>query len=436
MLNLYLFYLFFFLPKTTISIIKIPFEKKIETNLITSEYLCKNIIKSNIIIGSSNEEVPIIFDLSSQNILIPDSSFEFINYNENKSYSFKFSSEEKKICYFNKNKFDCYQSLESFYFLNKQSKKEKISSFPFLLLRKSKNEKNEISYGKIGLKAKSNNNSLISQLKQKKFIEKYIFSISYFTETKGEIIIGNYPHEYNKNYNEKNFYFLPIESPKINSDWIIVFDYISYLDKKESNKRVIFNFNFGGILTSIHYQKFLNQSFFKDYYLNKLCTLNFFVYDENDYEDYQIKYSQIICDKSINLTNFPPLIFVKKDYNITLNFTFQDLFRIYNEKYYLMIYFSFDQIYEWIIGEPFFWKFETVFDTDKAIIGFYNKIKNEKQNFNFIYIIIIIILGILIIILSILLYLNISNKQRKKRAYELDDDYLYIENSNMKNGCF
>ena len=82
-----------------------------------------------------------------------------------------------------------------------------------------------------------------------------------------------------------------------------------------------------------------------------------------------------------------------------------------------MVFFPDDVIFEWILGEPFFWKFETVFDTDKAIIGFYNKIKNET-NFNFIYIIIIIILGILVIILSIVLYVNISNKQRKKRANE------------------
>ncbi len=432
MYKLYLFYLFFFLPKVIISLIKIPFEKKIETNLITSEYLCKNIIKSNITIGSLKEEVPIIFDLSKQKIMIPDSTFTLITYNINKSTSFKLSSEEKKICNIKDNKFDCYEISESLYFLNEKSKNVEISSFSFLLLRKNKNE---ISYGNIGLKANSNNDSFISQLKKKNFIEKYIFSISYLTETKGEFFFGNYPHEYNKNYNEKNFNFLPIESPKVNSDWIILFDYVSYLDKKESNQRVILNFNFGGILTSIHYQQFLNQSFFKDYYLNKLCTLNFFIYEENYFEDYQIKYSQIICDKNINLTNFPPLIFVKKDYNITLNFTFQDLFRIYNEKYYLMIYFSYDQIYEWILGEPFFWKFETVFDTDKAIIGFYNKIKNET-NFNFIYIIIIIILCVLVIVLSILLYVNISNKQRKKRAYELDDDYLYIENSNMKNGYF
>ena len=85
MYKLYLFYLFFFLPKVIISLIKIPFEKKIETNLITSEYLCKNIIKSNITIGSLKEEVPIIFDLSKQKIMIPDSTFTLITYNINKS---------------------------------------------------------------------------------------------------------------------------------------------------------------------------------------------------------------------------------------------------------------------------------------------------------------------------------------------------------------
>ncbi len=429
MYKLYLFYLFFFLPKVIISLIKIPFEKKIETNLITSEYLCKNIIKSNITIGSLKEEVPIIFDLSKQKIMIPDSTFTLITYNINKSTSFKLSSEEKKICNIKDNKFDCYEISESLYFLNEKSKNVEISSFSFLLLRKNKNE---ISYGNIGLKANSNNDSFISQLKKKNFIEKYIFSISYLTETKGEFFFGNYPHEYNKNYNEKNFNFLPIESPKVNSDWIILFDYVSYLDKKESNQRVILNFNFGGILTSIHYQQFLNQSFFKDYYLNKLCTLNFFIYQE-DY-DFEKKFSQIICDKNINITNFPPLNFTKKEYNFTLTFTYKDLFRIYNDKYYLMVFFPDDVIFEWILGEPFFWKFETVFDIDNAIIGFYEKI-NQEKSYKYFYLIIIIVLSILVFILSFLLFFNIKNKPRKKRANELEDDlYEYIsDNSKIKN---
>ena len=77
------------------SLIKIPFEKKIESNLITPEYLCKNKIKSYITISSLNEKIEIIFDLSSQKIYIPDSTFEKINYDIKKSSSYKLISEMK-----------------------------------------------------------------------------------------------------------------------------------------------------------------------------------------------------------------------------------------------------------------------------------------------------------------------------------------------------
>ena len=97
-----------------------------------------------------------------------------------------------------------------------------------------------------------------------------------------------------------------------------------------------------------------------------------------------------------------------------------------------MVFFEVDRIFEWILGEPFFWKYETVFDVDKSIIGFYKKIKKEKD-YTVVYIIIIIILSFLVICLSIILFINISKKPRKKRAYELDDnDYEYIQQSNMK----
>ena len=424
-------FIFFLFPILVYTMIKFPFEKKINSQLISSFYLCTNSIKSNLTIGSLNEKVEIEFDLSRENILIPDSTFKEINYNENKSSSFNFSSDKKYSCSIDYINYFCYKSVENCSLLNLKNKKEKINGLPFLLLQK---DKNEIANGKIGLKAKSNiiETSLIYNLKKNNLIEKHIFTISYENDTKGNIIFGNYPHEFNKKKYKENFFFsLPIESPKVNFNWIILFDYISYdLNIKDNYNKVIFDFNFGGILASLLYQKFLNQSFFKNYYLNKLCTLNFFIYQE-DY-DFEKKFSQIICDKNINITNFPPLNFTKKEYNITFTFTYKDLFRIYNDKYYLMVFFEVTQIFEWILGEPFFWKYETVFDVDKSIIGFYKKIKKEKD-YKVVYIIIIIILSFLVICLSIILFINISKKPRKKRAYELDDnDYEYIQQSNMK----
>jgi hypothetical protein len=413
--------------------IKFPFEKKINSQLISSFYLCTNSIKSNLTIGSLNEKVEIEFDLSRENILIPDSTFKEINYNENKSSSFNFSSDKKYSCSIDYINYFCYKSVENCSLLNLKNKKEKINGLPFLLLQK---DKNEIANGKIGLKAKSNiiETSLIYNLKKNNLIEKHIFTISYENDTKGNIIFGNYPHEFNKKKYKENFFFsLPIESPKVNFNWIILFDYISYdLNIKDNYNKVIFDFNFGGILASLLYQKFLNQSFFKNYYLNKLCTLNFFIY-QDDY-DFKKKFSQIICDKNINITNFPPLNFTKKEYNITFTFTYKDLFRIYNDKYYLMVFFPDDVIFEWILGEPFFWKFETVFDIENAIIGFYEKI-NQEKSYKYFYLIIIILLSFLVFLLSFLLFFNIKNKPRKKRANELEDDlYEYIsDNSNIKN---
>lgn len=426
-------FIFFLFPILVYTMIKFPFEKKINSQLISSFYLCTNSIKSNLTIGSLNEKVEIEFDLSRENILIPDSTFKEINYNENKSSSFNFSSDKKYSCSIDYINYFCYKSVENCSLLNLKNKKEKINGLPFLLLQK---DKNEIANGKIGLKAKSNiiETSLIYNLKKNNLIEKHIFTISYENDTKGNIIFGNYPHEFNKKKYKENFFFsLPIESPKVNFNWIILFDYISYdLNIKDNYNKVIFDFNFGGILASLLYQKFLNQSFFKNYYLNKLCTLNFFIY-QDDY-DFKKKFSQIICDKNINITNFPPLNFTKKEYNITFTFTYKDLFRIYNDKYYLMVFFPDDVIFEWILGEPFFWKFETVFDIENAIIGFYEKI-NQEKSYKYFYLIIIILLSFLVFLLSFLLFFNIKNKPRKKRANELEDDlYEYIsDNSNIKN---
>ena len=426
-------FIFFLFPILVYTMIKFPFEKKINSQLISSFYLCTNSIKSNLTIGSLNEKVEIEFDLSRENILIPDSTFKEINYNENKSSSFNFSSDKKYSCSIDYINYFCYKSVENCSLLNLKNKKEKINGLPFLLLQK---DKNEIANGKIGLKAKSNiiETSLIYNLKKNNLIEKHIFTISYENDTKGNIIFGNYPHEFNKKkYKEIFFFSLPIESPKVYFNWIILFDYISYdLNIKDNYNKVIFDFNFGGILASLLYQKFLNQSFFKNYYLNKLCTLNFFIY-QDDY-DFKKKFSQIICDKNINITNFPPLNFTKKEYNITFTFTYKDLFRIYNDKYYLMVFFPDDVIFEWILGEPFFWKFETVFDIENAIIGFYEKI-NQEKSYKYFYLIIIILLSFLVFLLSFLLFFNIKNKPRKKRANELEDDlYEYIsDNSNIKN---
>ena len=45
--------------------------------------------------------------------------------------------------------------------------------------------------------------NLIKELKEKQLIDSYSFSIEFFDDNNGRLIIGGMPHEYNSNYEEK-----------------------------------------------------------------------------------------------------------------------------------------------------------------------------------------------------------------------------------------
>ena len=46
--------------------------------------------------------------------------------------------------------------------------------------------------------------NIIHQFKEKKIIDSMVWTLKYKNENEGEFIIGGYPHEYDKNYEEKN----------------------------------------------------------------------------------------------------------------------------------------------------------------------------------------------------------------------------------------
>ena len=120
-----------------------------------------------------------------------------------------------------------------------------------------------------------------------------------------------------------------------------------------------------------------------------------------------------------------------------IEFNYSDLFVKApgnNDLYYFQIIFV-DNSYKWIFGRPLFKKYRTVFDQDAKIIGFYTEegeykddIKNnDEKNNSSIVLILICILFILfccIILLGILFY-KYKNKNRKKKANELEDNYDY-----------
>ena len=109
------------------------------------------------------------------------------------------------------------------------------------------------------------NSNLINQLKTHKLINSYVFTIKYdTTKEKGEIIIGDLPHEYDpRHYSEKYFVYSSIAFNKDTPAWRIIFDNIKYGDEKliSSNLAEI-SINFGFISAPSSYKGFFDTSFF------------------------------------------------------------------------------------------------------------------------------------------------------------------------------
>ena len=134
------------------------------------------------------------------------------------------------------------------------------------------------------------------------------------------------------------------------------------------------------------------------------------------------------CDKNIKLEDFYNLTFKSKEFNYTFVLNYNDLFLEINNKIYFLMFFRKDTTeFFWIFGEPFFKKYQIIFDEEKGIIGFYNLKKIKAFNYSLLFIFLLIILVILLI--SVIIRMIII-KPRKLRANELEDNYDYIQKIN------
>ena len=282
------------------------------------------------------------------------------------------------------------------------------------------------------------NTNIISQLKKNDIISSYVFSIKIDdkNDEKGKIVIGGLPHEIDpKHFNETYYIYdrVPIE---IYYHWHYVFKDIIYDGEKLGwVKDVEFSLDFGFILSTDNYKKFLDQKFFKNSTYADSCK-------EEKVGEYFVK----ICNE--NVIKYFKTIYFYLSYNYIesnrknyIEFNYQDLFVKApgdNDLYYFQIVFV-DNSYKWIFGRPLFKKYQTVFDQDKKIIGFYTETGeynynnyNNKSKFPFVWIL-VIILFICLISLMILFYIKYPFKTRKKKANELDDDFDYESDANKKN---
>ena len=273
--------------------------------------------------------------------------------------------------------------------------------------------------------------NMIGQLKKRKIINSTLFSIKYNNlKEEGEIIIGEFPHEYDKNnYFEKNLYYNRVTCytcPPFN--YYSRFNQLFYDNKSLLvTKTFQISIDHGFIEAPLSVKKEFDPFFekYKDY-----CK-------EENLNDIYVFY----CKKEA-VENFKSIVFYFQNREIykfgqlndfNLEFNYKDLFIKKNDDlYYFQIIFK--KTEDWIFGKPLFKKYRLVFDQNNKMYGIYSNLQKgieeeqeNKSSFNkeIIFWIVIISLGIIVFVESYCLIKKKCLQSRNKRPNELKDEYDY-----------
>ena len=415
---------------------KEPNEFSSPLDIIT--YWDNNIIYSNTYIGTPPQNITIFFHSQnfSSNLYYHMCDFPYSSFEKKQSSSFLYLEKLSKI-YPMEN-----ASLvsEKFYFysdLNIKNKKQ--YTIPFIYsdnekeIQKDKYEYHDYTCMSIGLKMnylvlhepKSN---FITHLK-KEGIQTYDFTLEYFDENNGRIIIGEEPYTYDNNkYNKRKYRISGAMNEKDVNSFFLNFDSIYMINKENkeeiNSKSIKIIIDKGLIMAPDDYRNKIKTIFFDEMILKGKC--------HEKYIDYKYFYW---CDESSEndiKNNFPTLFFNMKQYIKTFELTYEDLFKKKKDKIYFLMYFkNYMDYFE--IGKIFLKKYTLTFNQNNKHIGYYNKEikiegeeeeeKKEKSFWQNKYLwIIIIILIIIFSILGIILGIKFREHVRRKRLNEVDDD--------------
>ena len=470
--NLILIIIYILNIQTIFSQIVIPFET-FKQNITPSDYPSTfmyssftNKIQTKIKIGTPYQEI----FLRIKTLRIPTSinsikmgTHNIIRFNQTNSSSY-IPLHEKPYYYGELDFTNAIKSKEIIYFNNNLI----LKNFSFLLGIEDFNNHRESGVLGLGLQLPDSDHrvkdvSFIKQIKEKNLIKNYTFFIEYdkdnLNETSiGKIILGKFPHEYNKDkYNKKFFREFYAE---------IVLDSLGFKIKEAfyGKNKTFINMDFKALLavednfirgTKI-FKTILLEKFFDKNIERRLCYESRFTYLDNN------KYDFFYCEKKINLSYFENMEFIVDNFgiseegdesynntNLVIELNYEDLFTEFDNKYYFMMYFPVKN-YEtdfFKFGKVLFQKYLLNFNLETKKIGFYlnekkeekkeniddngNEINKEKES-NFIAWILVGILVLIVLgLIGFIFYIN-PCKKRTKRANELiDDNYTYDEGINQ-----
>ena len=334
-----------------------------------------------------------------------------------------------------------FESNETFYMGTYNNSILEIKNYSFDLITNIK-ENFDTKSGILGLKLFDNTyrgdpvRNIIVQLKKRHFIESYGWSINFKNKREGVLGIGAYPHEYDKeNYSTEFFKQILSGWRPTGVFWEIEFTNIitGYGNYIEKTRKCEMQIETGLIFGTEEYFDLVKKEFFEEKISQNECFL------DTSTSTYYLNFKYFYCSNIDTVKQFKGIHFKNNDLDKDFFFNYNDLFLKRNNKYYFLIAFRPSSNVNWIIGYPFFKKYEFVFQPDKKLIGTYisypkakdEKNNNDKDNTNDNHTSVIIlscfvgIFAITIIILLVFLFKKFSKNFKKKRANELDDNFDY-----------
>ena len=398
------------------SYIKLPFRKfsTYQKEINYFNYLEKNDIAIIFEIGTPFQSIPIYINFELYSFYISGQNLNG-KYNENSSSTLK----KKQLSYFYSEVLnEGYESEDKFKLKDISNKEIIISDFNFIIPTKLNEHKiDNFIPSSLGLKIQDSpdikNYGFLYILKQKEIIDSFGWTIKYLNNEEGEIIIGGYPHEYDKEYGISKFKNTKAEKRGAQVYWDLKFQY--YLTNKQDFRgcHAQFDISFGFIKANFIYKNYLINEFFQ-------FKNNCFIYNNTNYDYF-------ICNSNEKISDFPKLILFHKDLNYSFEFNYKDLFiQKDNQLYFLIVFEKKSQSIEyWILGKPFFKKYQLVFESDRKLMGIYTEKEKKQLNVSWIIVFILFIILIILIIFIIQKYKNLPKKIKANELLEQIDSPFF-----------
>ena len=458
---------------------------------LKQDYLLKlysNQIYTNFIIGSNQEEIKGLINMSQIGFFIYENAYDF-----NSSSSFNQSSQSRN--FYQKNGEEGYVANDTLCLVPYDAKIDinnlnikKCNNFPkvdfSLLNSKQPKIENNIydKYAIIGLHQSSNQDALqmpvfIKSLKNTDMINSHIYSFQFYNNTKsgeneGYLLIGEDDLDLDHGFLERTHSY-----PKNGQTyWMLIFNKIiaginnSYNTSYDNHLRSfsIKDAQIIGDLSYIigvkEYQTYIRSVFFETLLIKNICKYQN-ISTTDDYGTY-------VCDGKSDLfiekykNEFPKIYFQHGELNTTFIldqydlFTYNNLDKTDTKIYFLVLFQNKDDPYvspeapskmiikRWKFGIPFLKKYKLYFNNEENIISYFEKFIDDSKedgdndnnnktnldekgtNYTWLKIAVIAFLLIIFFVLGVLFHKNIIRLPRKKKANELEDDYEYSVNPN------